>query len=631
MIKSICGSSLLFNRRSEIELNDIKAHLKKHVIDQPDKNLEFNCKLLSNGLNLPKQTWKLIKLLVTMETNPGLNEFIYALLPSDYYINCTIALMLGIKEAELHQCIYMLNQTGLTNCTDSTLFTDIDGLPSAIVAKLFANRAKCYIELIDSILQPLSPSHLSLNDFEYIEKATLLNFLEVAINNSFMGVNILIYGLAGTGKTEFTKVMANTLNAELVSVQSIESFPQRGRHKTTSSTIRLQFLKLVQNIVNHNDKTMLLLDECEDIFAQNLSNYGGGKDLLHHLLESNIIPTVWVTNHIDEIPHSCLRRFSHIVNVEIPDKRVMSKLLDTSLKGLSISKPFKEKLLKNDNIVPSHITNAAFISRTIKQKGKVAEQSIEASINNVLTACGYDSDTQAYKPQIPFSTEFINLKEGDQAVDQIGKAITQHSNVRTLLLGPPGTGKTALVNYLAQQAGKELRTIRCSDVLDKYVGGSEKNIAKIFKQANHDSCILFFDEVDSLLLDRAGLEKSYEIQQVNELLTHMECFEQPFFAATNFATRLDKAVMRRFDFKLSFEFLKPEQVQQLYKQTTKSKILSKAIKAELNNLRSLTPGDFAILARRQKIAGKKFLEQECIGILESENRRKSTNKSIGFI
>ncbi|WP_157822321.1 hypothetical protein [Psychromonas sp. Urea-02u-13] len=101
-----------------------------------------------------------------------------------------------VKEAELHQCIYLLNQTGLTDDADSILFTDIDGLPSIIVAKLFGKRAKCYIELLGHILQPLAKSPLTLNDFEYIEKETLLSFLDVAVNNSFKGINVLIYGLA---------------------------------------------------------------------------------------------------------------------------------------------------------------------------------------------------------------------------------------------------------------------------------------------------------------------------------------------------------------------------------------------------------------------------------------------------
>ena len=68
-----------------------------------------------------------------------------------------------------------------------------------------------------------------------------------------------------------------------------------------------------------------------------------------------------------------------------------------------------------------------------------------------------------------------------------------------LLTGPPGTGKTAVVNHLAKLANKELITVRCSDVLDKYVGGSEKNIARLFKEAEEKEAILFLDEIDSLL------------------------------------------------------------------------------------------------------------------------------------
>ena len=128
--------------------------------------------------------------------------------------------------------------------------------------------------------------------------------------------------------------------------------------------------------------------------------------------------------------------------------------------------------------------------------------------------------------------------------------------IRTLLLGASGTGKTAVVHHLAKATNRELATIRCSDVLDKYIDESEKNLARIFKEATANNHILFFDEIDSLLLDRTGLTNSWEVQQVNELLTQLKAFNQPFFAATNYAVRLDRAVMCHFDFKLSFEISK---------------------------------------------------------------------------
>ena len=174
-------------------------------------------------------------------------------------------------------------------------------------------------------------------------------------------------------------------------------------------------------------------------------------------------------------------------------------------------------------------------------------------------------------------------------------------------------------------------TARCSDVLDKYVGGSEKNIARLFREAEEKEAILFFDEIDSLLQDRSGMTQSFEVQQVNELLTQIECFNQPFFAATNFSSRLDKAVMRRFDFKLHFEYLTSPQVLTLYKSLLGKSVFPDKIREQLLTLKLLTPADFAILARRQKISTTKLSHTECLEILTTENNRKQQPKAIGFI
>jgi SpoVK/Ycf46/Vps4 family AAA+-type ATPase len=270
------------------------------------------------------------------------------------------------------------------------------------------------------------------------------------------------------------------------------------------------------------------------------------------------------------------------------------------------------------------------VARLINITGKKAERCIEEHISQNLTACGFDEYRQEYKPQLPFCTEFLNIQGGNQAIQQIAKAVNRNIDLRVLLTGPSGVGKTAVVNHLAEQANKNLITVRCSDVLDKHIGQTEKNIARYFLEAEEEGGVLFFDEIDSLLLDRSSLTQSWEIQQVNELLTQIECFSNPFFASTNYPSRLDAAMARRFDFKLSFEYMTSLQVFKLYNRFLANTVCSREIKTKLLKMKYLTPGDFAILARRQKINNKLSQEQH-LQILKAENDRKQQNPLIGFI
>jgi len=276
-------------------------------------------------------------------------------------------------------------------------------------------------------------------------------------------------------------------------------------------------------------------------------------------------------------------------------------------------------------------SNLCAIPNTLELTGKQAEASTLDMIDETLCACGFDEHKVKYKPQLPFNIESLNIQGGNKAINQIAKAVNKNGDIRVLLTGPPGTGKTAVVNHLAEQANKKLITVRCSDVLDKYVAGSEKNIARLFRDAEEKEAVLFFDEIDSLLQDRGGMSQSFEVQQVNELLTQIECFNLPFFAATNFSTRLDKAAMRRYDFKLHFEYLTSPQVLTLYNRLLGQLVLPDEVRQKLSTLKLLTPGDFAILARRQKISTTKLSHAECLEILTTESNRKQKTKAIGFV
>jgi SpoVK/Ycf46/Vps4 family AAA+-type ATPase len=634
MVKSICGTNMKLTNESLEEFDRLTEHFNARLGKDVNTNLIHNCQVLANGLELPKNTWKVIQLMVVMATNGGLNEFVQNALPADMYINAFFGSMIGLDDINVINITSAISGTGLFHDCSIHLL-DLIGLPQGIINRLIGSKLESYTELIAPLVQLQPSSELTTKDITHLGIDALVAFLTVAVNHSLVGVNILLYGEAGTGKTELSRLLADTIGAALIGIRPLGKDINQSKpdfdSRVTSSGLRLQHHRLVQSVVSHDEKNLLVVDEAEDVFTQGISNRGLGKEVLHNLLETNPVPTIWITNHVDALPRSCTRRFSFVKNIHVPDNRIMEQVINKTTKGLRLSKPFKVMLAAKLHITPANITNAAFVCQTLGLTGKQAEATIQDMIDETLSACGFDEYKVQYKSQLPFTTKYLNINGGNDAIDQIAKAVNKNGDIRVLLFGASGTGKTAVVNHLAKQANKELITVRCSDVLDKYVGGSEKNIARLFREAEEKEAVLFFDEIDSLLQDRGGMTQSFEVQQVNELLTQIECFNQPFFAATNFSSRLEKAVMRRFDFKLHFEYLTSPQVLTLYKSLLGKSVFPDKIREQILTLKLLTPGDFAILARRQKISTTKLSHTECLEILTQENNRKQQPKAIGFI
>ena len=166
-----------------------------------------------------------------------------------------------------------------------------------------------------------------------------------------------------------------------------------------------------------------------------------------------------------------------------------------------------------------------------------------------------------------------------------------------------------------------------------WVGGTEKNIAEAFKEAGSKKAVLVFDEVDSFLQDRSLAARSWEVTQVNEMLVQMESFSGIFIATTNLIDNLDKASLRRFDLKLEFGYLLPNQALNLFKKECASLRIKfdENLAARISDLSSLAPGDFASVRRQAKFKRVKnaddFYER-----LEREVALKNEKKvkRIGF-
>ena len=222
----------------------------------------------------------------------------------------------------------------------------------------------------------------------------------------------------------------------------------------------------------------------------------------------------------------------------------------------------------------------------------------------------------------------LDLYEADLSIAALAERLAAPgapADVSLLLTGPPGTGKTALAAYLAERLDRPLAVKRVSDLFSAWVGETEARIAAAFAEARETGAVLLFDEADSLLLDRADAQRSWEVAQVNEMLTWMDSHPLPFIAATNHPRRLDPAALRRFVFKVELKPLSPAPAARAF-----ARFFGRAAPAGLARVAGLTPGDFAVVARQLRYRGA-ATPAEILALLEAEAEAKpEPSGRIGF-
>lgn len=143
----------------------------------------------------------------------------------------------------------------------------------------------------------------------------------------------------------------------------------------------------------------------------------------------------------------------------------------------------------------------------------------------------------------------VNDEWGFGRINAYGRGLT------ALFSGHPGTGKTLTAAIIARELGCELFRVDLSRIVNKYIGETEKNLAKIFDEAERSRAALLFDEADSLFGKRTGVKSSndrYANLEVNFLLQRMEHFDGVSILTTNLSNEIDEAFMRRIKFRLHF-------------------------------------------------------------------------------
>ncbi len=577
-----------------------------------------------------------------------------------------IAEVAGVKASEVGEALRAgsrLERIGMVeNLISEHNITDLADLMkvSERLPPVLMREYRSQSELMAVFTRPAARSRLGAADFDYVgeEVRLLCGLLREAVARKEPGVNVLLYGPPGTGKTELARVVAAAAGLELFEVE----YADRDGN-ALSGRDRYRSLQIAQVFLKGTAHSALLFDEVEDVFppisseaaqlmaraeqvAAPHSHSVSGKAWVNQILESNAVPTIWVTNRIEQIDPAFRRRFAYHLELKSPPPGAREQLVRKALEGVPVTDALIGRLTARKGLTPAQIRTAVRFAQLAgvparvpgKRGTKTAaplDDLIDRQLRHADQALGRAADAPARVSPTQYSLDMLNVSSRYE-VSRIIAALRARGHGTLCFHGPPGTGKTALAEHIASALDRPLMIRRASDLVSKFVGETEQHMAAMFREAETEKAVLLLDEADSFLQDRRHAQRTYEVTEVNEMLQGMERYAGIFICTTNLMDSIDQAALRRFTFKIQFRPLMREQRERMFVVEAlggRSEALTTDMVQRLARLEQLCPGDFAAVKRQVDILGETLDPADFLAQLEAEHRIKPEvreARAIGF-
>lgn len=542
-----------------------------------------------------------------------------------------LSYILELKPAELSKALYQkstLMYTGLLESEPSRRrrgrgkSTDISA-DSLFQSAIMDTHIKAENIFRDFFLQSRKKG-IGLSYFKHMKEdiELLKELISNALKNRSKGVNILLYGSPGCGKSEFTRSLLAAMKLNGVYIES-ESSEKRGRMDRDGG--RLSGYNVCRKVNMGMDDTVFVFDEAdEELNTIKYSIFGKSevdKSDIIEALESNELPCIWITNSIRGMHDAVKRRFSTSIMFDSIPRDTLARLLKNTAKKHKLPQSlFDDNMLSylmKYELSVGHLSLAAQRVKEMMDESGMTEEKLRGRFEKIIASMASLVKSEDVKPLSRnseimdyFRLELLNIdkKASDivksvKLAETIGKRTTSLplNNVNLLFHGAPGVGKSEFAKYLAKESGKQAHVVRASDMLDKYIGETEKNIRKVFEECEKSRKVLVIDEADSFFAKRGNAVRSWEVNQVNEILNSMESFKGVLICTTNFIDNFDTASLRRFGLKVKFDFLSTTQ-KAVAAELTFGDILSSAEMEELKqraaSIPLLAPGDFKSVLNR---------------------------------
>ncbi len=394
---------------------------------------------------------------------------------------------------------------------------------------------------------------------------------------------VLLHGPPGTGKTLMAKAVANEIDAYFTTISGPEIMSKY--YGESEEQLREKFEEAEENA-----PAIVFIDEIDSIAPKREEVSGDVErrvvaqllSLMDGLEERGQVTVVAATNRVDAIDPALRRggRFDREIEIGVPDKAGRQEILQVHTRGMPLSEDVDlEEYAENTHgfvgaDVESLTKEAAMNAlRRIRPQLDLEAEQIDADVLDSLQVTETDF-RQALKGIEPSALREVFVEVPDVTWESVGgledtkerlretiqwpleypqvfDAMDMQAAKGVLLFGPPGTGKTLLAKAIANEAQSNFISIKGPELLNKYVGESEKGVREVFAKARENApTVIFFDEIDSIAGERGQRMGDSGVGErvVSQLLTELDGLEQledvVVIATTNRPDLIDRALLR---------------------------------------------------------------------------------------
>ncbi len=607
-----------------------------------------NLDRLSSLLDLETVERKLLAFQLNRH-RPGFAQLFDLLLSSDHAMAAVIAVALNVTEVEIVAALSessRLVRSGLLSVQHRPLRI---GEPSSHLRATLSEPADDKADFMERFVAPLVPlpSTGSLARLHDDDRKILLGILRLAMPEDH-GLHALVYGPRSVDKRDML--------ARLLREEDIDGYAVVTKRVPPGDLPTWVYVAQRHLERSHPDAVLVVDRAHETLVSRHESVFSifGLEDepvadeetrASDEGLTGSGVRCVWLTDRAKRLSERNLGAFLFHCEA-LPGSRAdrRERVIQT-ISDFGLSERLERHLTKYSLLGEQQVRQAAQLARLLDlESGRVAtnpaverERVIKRAVAQSQKALGRDRTESLRESVTQYSLDHLNIS-GRFTPRQIVAALRKHPNGSLCFWGLPGAGKTQLAEHIAIELDLPILARSASDLLSKWLGETEQHIAAMFAEAEAEGALLFLDEADSFLRDRALARAEWSVTQVNELLQRMEQFDGIFIAATNLMDSIDAAAMRRFTWKLEFKALDAEQAWSMFCVEAKFDAgadpeCAEEYKQRLAAIADLAPGDFATVKRQSNMLGEQLSPDDWLEQLAAEANAKMTGlrrQKLGF-